>query len=73
MTFSTLESSRRAPDAETGNLLYDGGFEGPPLNTGFDWRISDSSDLEFDFSDPSAYKGAKCLRIEFRGGSKRRL
>lgn len=51
--------------AETGTLLYDGGFEDPPLNTGFDWRASDSSDLDFDFSDPSAYKGTKCLRVKF--------
>ena len=48
--------------------LYDGRFEGPPLNAGFDWRTSDSPDLVFDFSDPSAYKGAKCLRIDFAVG-----
>jgi len=53
------------PPSESGTLLYDGSFEAPPLNTGFDWRISDSPDLDFDFSDPSAYEGAKCLRIKF--------
>ncbi len=26
---------------------------------------SDSQDLAYDFSDPSAYKGGKCLRIDF--------
>jgi len=53
------------PKSQTASLLYDGSFEEPPLNTGFDWRNNDSPDLVFDFSDPSAYKGAKCLRIYF--------
>ncbi len=50
------------------NLLYDGGFDNPRLNSGFDWRISDSPDLAFDFADPAAYKGVKCLRIDFAVG-----
>jgi tetratricopeptide (TPR) repeat protein len=56
------------PPSPSANLVYDGSFEGPLLNTGFDWRINDSPDLVFDFSDPSAYKGAKCLRIDFAVG-----
>ena len=51
-----------------GNLLYDGGFEGTPLYTGFDWRTTDSPELVFDFSDPAAYKGEKCLGIDFAVG-----
>jgi len=54
--------------AEPGNLIYNGGFEHLPLNTGFDWRYNEGSDLLFDFSDPYAYKGSKCLRIEFPVG-----
>jgi len=54
-----------APNPQSANLLYNGSFEGQPLNTGFDWRISNSPDLAYDFSDPSAYKGGKCLRIDF--------
>jgi hypothetical protein len=57
-----------APPRQADNLLYDGSLEGPPLNTGFGWRMSASPDLEFDFSDPSAYEGAKCLRINFAVG-----
>ena len=53
------------PASQAGSLLYDGGFEGAPLNVGFDWRVSDSPELETDFADPSAYKGSKCLRIKF--------
>jgi hypothetical protein len=56
------------PNPQAANLLYDGSFEEPPLNTGFDWRANDSPELLFDFSDPSAYKGAKCLRIDFAVG-----
>lgn len=50
---------------QTANLLYNGGFEGPALDTGFDWRTSQSPDLVFNLSDPSAYAGAKCARIDF--------
>ncbi len=66
--WSDLQHARvipAAPAGQSANLLYNGDFEGQPLNTGFDWRISDSQDLEYDFSDPSAHRGAKCLRIEF--------
>jgi len=56
------------PHLQTANLLYDGSFEGPLLNTGFAWRINDSPDLVFDFSEPSAHKGVKCLRIDFAVG-----
>jgi tetratricopeptide (TPR) repeat protein len=56
------------PHSPSANLLYDGSFEGPLLNTGFDWRTDDSPELVFDFSDPSAYKGARCLRIDFAVG-----
>ena len=56
------------PTSQAANLIYNGSFEEPPLNAGFAWRINDSPDLVFDFSDPSAYSGAKCLRIDFAVG-----
>jgi hypothetical protein len=55
-------------DAASHSLVYNGNFERPPLNTGFDWRYNEDSDLLFDFSDPSGHKGGKCLRIEFLVG-----
>lgn len=55
-------------NSQDANVLYDGSFEGVPLNTGFDWRTDSSPDLLFDFSDPSAYKGQKCLKINFAVG-----
>lgn len=56
------------PSAPSANLLYNGSFDRVPINTGFDWRVSASPDLIFDFSDPAAYKGRKCLRIDFSVG-----
>jgi len=68
IVWSDLEHAGVIPPtqpSETGTLLYDGGFESPPLNTGFDWRTSEAPDLDIDYSDSSAYKGAKCLQIKF--------
>lgn len=53
---------------ESDNLAYNGSFERTPLNTGFDWRYNEGSDLLFDFSDPHAHEGKRCLRIEFPVG-----
>jgi len=53
------------PPSPDGNLLFNGSFEQPPLNTGFDWRTSDSPELDFSFPESSAYEGAKCLRVDF--------
>jgi hypothetical protein len=54
--------------AQAANLLYNSGFEAPPLNTGFDWIVNTSPDLEIDLSDPTGYHGGKGLRIEFLVG-----
>jgi hypothetical protein len=56
------------PKLSDGNLLYNGSFDAPPLNTGFDWHVSNSPDLVFNFSDTSGYKGGKCVRIDFAVG-----
>ena len=55
-----------APDAA--NVLYNSRFEWDPLNTGFDWSVTNSSDLEIDLADPAGRGGGKCLRIEFLVG-----
>src|SRR5579862_1084984 len=54
-----------APASPSDNLVYNGGFEEQPLNTGFDWRLGNSPDLEFDPADPSGYRDGKCLRVDF--------
>jgi tetratricopeptide (TPR) repeat protein len=56
------------PPPDAPNILYNSGFDRPPLNTGFDWHVSDSPDLDFDLADPTGYAGGKCVRIEFPVG-----
>ena len=51
--------------AEADNLVFNGNFERPPLNAGFDWRFSAFPYLEFDFQDSKAYQGTRCLRLDF--------
>jgi tetratricopeptide (TPR) repeat protein len=71
MVWSDLEHAGAIPPGpglDAGNLLRDGSFEAQPLNLGFDWHTSDSPNLVYDFSDPSAYEGGKCLRIDFAVG-----
>ena len=51
------------------NLVFNGGFEGVPLNAGFDWRTGSTNYLALDFAAPGAYHGAHCLRVDFTVGS----
>lgn len=50
------------------NLIYNGDFEHPPVNAGLDWRLGVTPFLSVDFSDPAAYQGARCLRMDFSVG-----
>jgi tetratricopeptide (TPR) repeat protein len=52
-------------DSEEGNLVFNGGFEQPLLDAGFDWRSPPSPYVSVDFADSSAYQGARCLRVDF--------
>jgi len=53
-----------ATDGAT-NLIFNGDFEQPPLNAGFDWRLSATSYVSLDLADPRAYQGKRCLRLDF--------
>jgi hypothetical protein len=53
------------PDSQKGNLMFNGEFERPPLNSGFDWRIGNTTYLAVDFSAPLAHHGKHSLRIDF--------
>jgi hypothetical protein len=55
-------------DSEQGNLVFNGGFERPPLDAGFDWRSQPSSYVSVDFADASPHEGAHCLRVDFPVG-----
>jgi tetratricopeptide (TPR) repeat protein len=56
---------RRSADEDQGNLIFNGGFEQPPLDAGFDWIYSDVPYLGVDFADSQAYQGKRCLRLDF--------
>jgi Tfp pilus assembly protein PilF len=58
----------RPVDREPGNLVFNGGFEQPPVSAGFDWRVQPSSYASIDFGDASPYSGEHCLRIDFPVG-----
>jgi hypothetical protein len=53
------------PGSQNGNLMFNGEFERPPLNSGFDWRTGNTTYLAVDFSAPLAYHGKHSLRIDF--------
>ncbi|HEV2493652.1 MAG TPA: hypothetical protein VG204_11355 [Terriglobia bacterium] len=55
----------RPPGDEPDNLVFNGSFEAPPLNAGFDWHFAEVPFLSLDFGAPQAYHGARCLRLEF--------
>jgi tetratricopeptide (TPR) repeat protein len=60
-----LEAVSRAAVPDRANLVFNGDFEQPPLNAGFDWRPLRLPYVSVDFQSPSAYRGAKCLRVDF--------
>ncbi len=55
-------------DSEQDNLVFNGGFEQPPLGAGFDWRSQPSSYVSVDFRDASPFEGKHCLRVDFPVG-----
>jgi tetratricopeptide (TPR) repeat protein len=55
----------KAESNERRNLLFNGDFERTPLDLGLDWRMHAAPSVLVDFSDPRAYHGARCLRLDF--------
>jgi hypothetical protein len=55
----------RPPGDEPDNLVFNGSFEAPPLNAGFDWHFADVPFLSLDLGASQAYHGARCLRLDF--------
>ena len=47
------------------NLIFNEGFETPPLNWGFDWRYEPAPFVAANPSSPAAHSGGHCLRLEF--------
>lgn len=56
---------KQSADDNPANMVFNGGFELPPLDAGFDWRYQEEPYVTVDFGDRHAYKGTSCLRLEF--------
>lgn len=56
---------RRTEEQDQGNLIFNGSFEQPILNAGFDWHALSGNFVTVDFSDPSAHTGKHALRIDY--------
>ena len=52
-------------DASAANLVFNGGFERPPLRNGLDWHLQQQSYLSADPADPRARSGRRALRLDF--------
>jgi hypothetical protein len=48
-----------------GNLVFNGGFEHIPLNTGFDWRYHQEPYVAINFKGQQPYQGSDCLKLDF--------
>ena len=60
-----LSAVERPKDDDPDNLVFNGGLEAQPMNAGFDWHYAELPFLSFSFDDPSAYRGSRCLRLDF--------
>lgn len=50
------------------NAIYNGSFEQPPLNAGFDWRYQDLPYVTIGFPTSKAWGRARCLWMSFNVG-----
>ena len=51
-----------------GNFVFNGSFEQPPANNGFDWRRPDASYPPVNLFASGGHGGAHCLRADFNVG-----
>jgi hypothetical protein len=58
----------KPPSEDRNNLIYNGDFEQVPLNAGFDWRTPEVPYLWLAFPNSGAYRGGRCLRLDFAVG-----
>jgi tetratricopeptide (TPR) repeat protein len=47
------------------NMVFNGGFEQQPLNSGFDWRFDRQAYVELNFSDALSHSGRNALAVDF--------
>ena len=63
--WARLQDAGAVGGSSAPSLLFNGGFERPPLEAGFDWHVQQQTYLTVDFADPGAHSGARALRLEF--------
>jgi hypothetical protein len=63
-----LGTVNKPPGEDRDNLIFNGGFEQVPLNGGFDWHTREVPYLWFAFPNSGAYRGGRCLRLDFTVG-----
>ncbi len=52
-------------NSELSILVFNGGFEQPPIGTGFDSSLEYSPDVFADFADSKPFLGTHCPRVDF--------
>ncbi len=57
---------RRAYGQELTTALWNGGFEHPPVEGGFDWQIVPSSQVDVGIDETVGYRDSRSLFMEFR-------
>jgi hypothetical protein len=52
---------------QNGSLVFNGGFEKDPTNSGFDWQLGQADGADFDYDTDVKHSGARSARITFDG------
>lgn len=63
--WSHLQRTGAVADGGQTGLVYNGGFEQPPLPAGLDWHLPPQKYLAADSASPVAHSGKRALRLEF--------
>ncbi len=59
--------SQNTKDVNVEDIFWNGDFEHELQNTGFDWRIQNTKDVEINVDSSNYYSGNKSLRLQFKG------
>lgn len=60
-------ATRIAGSAGKANMVWNGSFENEILRGGFDWRLSERTDIELQSDTNNPIDGFKCFRVTFTG------
>ena len=56
---------RDIADRSLNNLVYNGDFAQPPLNSGFDWHFARTPFVDIGVDEMSCFSAAQCVRVDF--------